>query len=230
MRKKSILGKAHEPETKLMVNDLLLAQRPDDLDPGKYRSRIEDIVEEKLVINWPTEKGIRLPVRPDQMLSFSMTRDGNAYSFRGLVDTTSREPVPLVTVIVTSAIQRIQRRQYVRVKCTIPLVVIFPSEENPEGEKPPTPPLNTNTYDLSAIGVSIRSKSAIAEGTLLNIKLSLPDEGPPIDTPCRVRHCFAAPENLNIFHVGMNFLRITENNKARIVRFVYDTQLKRLRT
>jgi len=245
---------------RLMVNELLQVQCPDEGYAGIYRSRIEDIVEEKLMVAWPSDGGFRLPVHLDQMLDFSLVRNNNAYTFSGMVDGTSDEPLPLVTIIISSAIQRVQRRQDFRVKCLLPIEVIGTLPETskeaskePDAEAPkpaelaePTPEaperpeasdarpvtlrLKTHTYDLSASGVSIRSEAVVPDGALLNVKISLPDDGPLMRIPCQATHCSVVPENPNIYHAGIRFLGIDEKDKARIVRFVYRTQLQGLRS
>src|ERR1039458_344204 len=100
-----------EMDLRLVINELLQVQLQDDPSPSTYRSRIENIIDEKLVATWPTTAGIRMPVHADQMLNFSLVRDGNAYAFTGLVDSTATEPLPQITVIINSEIHRVQRRQ-----------------------------------------------------------------------------------------------------------------------
>ena len=219
----------NEFETGPWVNELLQVRLPDDENPGNYRSRIDDIVEKKLLVTWPTEKGVYLPLHVDQMLNFSVVRDSNAYAFSGLVDTVAQEPKPVVSIIVSSPVERIQRRQDFRVKCLIPLEVVATPAETSVGLQAAALTMKTATYDLSASGISLRTAKLIPEGTLPDIKIALPDGGPTIETTCKVVHCFAPPENPNKFHIGIKFQKIEENNKARIVRFIYRTQLKSIR-
>ena len=113
-----------DTRTVLNVNDLLRVHIPDDPDPVRYLSRIEDISEGKLVMAWPTSRGIRLAVHRDQILELSFVRDGGAFSFNGLVDQTNLDPLPQITVIQSSAVMHIQRRQDFRFKCLIPLKAI----------------------------------------------------------------------------------------------------------
>ena len=213
-----------------MVNEILRAKLSDDPNSDSYYCRIENTAEKMLTVTWPTDdKGIHLPVHPDQILNFYIVREGNAYSFSGMVENVVSEPLPVVTVIISSAIERIQRRQDFRVKCLVPLEVDATLPENSDKGQQTALHLQTNAYDLSASGVSMRTKKLLPDGTFPEIKLSLPDGGPPIKVSCRVAHSFAPPENPNKFHIGTQFLNIEENNKARIVRFIYNLQLKRIR-
>ena len=214
----------------LMINELLQVQEPDDENPGIYRSRVEDIVEEKLLVAWPSDGGIRMPVHLDQMLGFSLVRDSNAYFFNGMVDGVVENPLPLVTVIISSAIQRVQRRQDFRVKCLIPVEIIGVLPTSSNAFRPVTLRLKTHATDLSASGVSISSEVAIPTNIMPEIRISLQDGRPLIKTSCRVTHCCATPGNPSTYHSGIQFLDINEKDKARIVRFVYRTQLQGLRS
>jgi len=230
MSNTTTLEEANELELELTVNELLRVQLPDDPNSDNYYSRIENIEGKMLSVTLPTDnRGAPLPIHPDMMLSFSLVRDGNAYAFNGLVDKVPDRPLPVVTIIVSSAIERIQRRQDFRVKCLIPVEIIAALPEVSSELKPTVLRLKTSTYDLSASGVSLRISMSIPVGTFPLIILSLPDEGSRIRVSCRVVHCFAAPDNTGRFHIGIQFMNLEENNRARIVRFVYRSQLKGIR-
>ena len=216
-------------EPGLMVGDFLRVQQPNDPKSESYYSRIEDIAEKTLVMTWPTAGGMPLSSRPDQTLTFFIISEDNAYSFNGTVDNTIGEPMPTVAITIASDVQRVQRRQDFRVKCLIPIEIFATLPPTSSVLNPATLRLKTNTYDLSASGVSLRTTRAIPEGTRPVIKLSLPDGELPIKTSSRVAHCFTAPENPDKFHIGIQFMALEENSRARIVRFVYRTQLKRIR-
>ena len=223
------MEETNDLESKLMINELVKVRLPGNKNPGNYYSRVEDALKRMMLITWPKDNGAPLPINPNQVLGFSLVHKGDAYSFNGLVDRIAQEPTPSVTIIISSAIKRIQRRQDYRVKCLIPLEVVATLSETSSGLHKAKLHLKTNTYDLSASGVSLRTSTAVKAGTLPVVKLSLPDGGPPMKVSCRVVHCFAAPENQNKFHVGIQFLKLEEDNRARLVRFVYRAQSKRAR-
>lgn len=213
----------------LTINELLQVQIPDDPNPATYRSRIEDIVNNKLLAAWPTSGGIRLPVHRDQILRFSLVRNGNAYCFDGLVDSTTMDPLPQITIIFASDIQSVQRRQDFRIKCLIPIELtgLIPGSSKDKTLKPIH--LKTECCDISASGVSIRNSNMIPDGVLLDIKIGLPDKEPQVKVPCQVVHSEVSSDNSKLYHTGMQFLAISEKEKARIVRHVYRSQLRGLR-
>ena len=63
------------------VNDALHVTAADDPNPSNYYSRVNNIEESRLVIAWPTQRGIHLPVRRDQKLSLAFLHNGIPFVF-----------------------------------------------------------------------------------------------------------------------------------------------------
>ncbi len=213
----------------ITVNDLLLIRSMDDVNRENYYSRINDISEGKLIIAWPTYSGLRLLVHRDQILDFSFMRDGVPYAFSGLVDETESEPLPQITVIICSAIMRVQRRENFRIKCLVPVQVSGTVKERTQDSPSSLVDFRTTTYDISASGISFRYYRSFSEGTLLEVKLALPDNMPVIKAPCRVVHSDSLQEHPMQYRTGLHYLVISEWERARIVRYIYRTQIKGLR-
>jgi c-di-GMP-binding flagellar brake protein YcgR len=217
-----------EDDAPLVMNALLQVRLEGDKDSSGYHSRVEDIFESRLVISWPTNKGIKLPVHVNQVLDLSLVRDGIPYAFRGLVEKTTSEPIPQVTLTLSSSVIRVQRRQNVRVKCfaTVEVTGTISADIAGSEGKPQIVTFKIATYDLSAGGMSIRHSTQIPEGTLLEAKLELPDRGPLIKIPCRVVHSEKIPRSTNMYHTGILFLALSESERSRIVRHLYRKQIE----
>ena len=213
----------------LAVNDTLqIRMSEQNKDQATYYSRINDISEGKLVIAWPTSRGIRLITYADQMLDFYFVREGTPYSFSGLVDATTLEPLPQITVIISSAITAVQRRQNFRIKCLIPVEIIGNIKEDPHADTVTPIDIKTTSYDLSASGISVRHAKRMPEEALLTVKISLPDDEPVISVPGSVIYSEYLSENKVLYRTGIRYLVISEKERARIVRFVYRKQLQGL--
>ncbi len=216
-------------KSQISINDILQVRILDDLNSPTYYSRVNNFSEGRLVIAWPTSGGMRLLLHPDQILDFSFIKDGTPHVFKGLVDENRLEPLPELTIILSSAISTVQRRQDFRVKCLIPVEAAGSYREDPRSDIATPLIVKTVSNDISANGISIRFPKRIPEGTLVNIKVSLPDDGPAIRIPCTVVYSDYQTENQILYRTGMRFLAITAAERARIVRFLYRTQLQGLR-
>lgn len=217
-----------ELKSHITVNDILQVRLMDDPNSATYHTRIDDISEGKLIIAWPTNGGIRLLLHRDQILDFYFVRDGTPHLFSGLVDETKQEPLPLITIILSSPVSQVQRRQNFRVKCLIPVEIAGTIREDPRSNATTVLSIKTVSNDLSASGISVRFAKRIPEGSIINIKLSLPDSGPPISIPCSIIYSEYLTENQILYRTGVHYLALSEAERARIVRYVYRTQLQGL--
>jgi c-di-GMP-binding flagellar brake protein YcgR len=219
-----------EIESLSAINEILQVRIPDEQDSVSYYSRINDISHGRLTIAWPTSAGIRLLARRDQMLEFSFLREGVPHSFSGLVDETILEPLAQIKILVSSAITRVQRRQNFRVKCLIPVEITGEFKNNPDDNSPIMQSISATTYDISAGGMSALHEARIPEGTVIEARLALPDDGPAIRIPCLAVYSEGLIENLKQYRTGIRFLEISEGERARVVRYIYRAQLKGLRS
>ncbi|MBN1567073.1 MAG: PilZ domain-containing protein [Acidobacteria bacterium] len=212
----------------IAVNEILQVRIADDTESPTYYSRINDITEGKLVIAWPTHRGIRLLAHRDQMLTLFIMRGEEPHEFGGLVDELdSSAKMPQITIIPGSSIIRIQRRQNFRIKSLIPIEIAGQMRDPKDGSLSAFA-FQTTTYDLSAGGVAILYSKHLPEGTPVEIKIALPDGVSIIRLPCRVIYSESIPDNPALYRTGIRYLMITEKERARIVRYVYRTQLKGL--
>ncbi len=215
-------------KTFISINEILQVRVLDDPNAATHHSRINDISEGRLVIAWPTHRGIRMLVHRDQMLDFYMMKDDVPHEFSGLVDEMHPDdPLPQITIILSSAITRVQRRQNFRIKALIP-VEITGTIKDPRDDSVTALNIKTVTCDLSASGMAIRFSKMVPEGSILEVKLALPDNAPVIKVPCQVMYSEIPAEHQNLYRTGLHYLAISESERARIVRYVYRTQLKGL--
>lgn len=220
-----------EADRMVTVNELVQVRIEGDADPSGYYSRVQDVVDGKLIIAWPTHNGIRMPVHRDQVLELSFVRDTVAYSFSSLVDDTSFEPLPQMRIIPCGPVSTIQRRQSFRVKCMVPVEIVGTiSNEGGDlnGGSNRIISIKTTTYDLSAGGLSLRHSTGVPENCLVEARFSLPDRGRLIKAPCRVIYSEELSTRKDLFHIGLCFLAISESDRARVFRHLFSLQLKGL--
>jgi c-di-GMP-binding flagellar brake protein YcgR len=209
------------------ISELLQVKLVDDPEMTRYYSRVDNIIEGKLIIAWPTSNAILLPLRPDQTIELSFVRAGVAYSCTGLVNATGMKPYPQVTVTLNSAIAETQRRQSFRFPCLVPVEIIgIVKDKCSFREETRTLHIKTVTNNLSAGGLSIRHPEGYSEGTVLEAQLALPDNGAAMKLPCQVIYSRRLPGLTRPYHIAMRFLTITERERARIVRYINRLQLQ----
>jgi c-di-GMP-binding flagellar brake protein YcgR len=217
-------------EATLEINDLLQVQFPDEPNSLSLRSRVDDLVGDKVHIAWPTERGIRAPIRKDQTLTISFVRDDAVYAFTGIVEHMWRAPLAQLSLLVIGPPRRIQRRQFFRVKSLLPVEFYgeYPSFDDVDADRKIIA-IETHTYEISGSGLAIRNGTSIPAGTLLECRLHLAPENARMKILCKVVHSSSvrAPARESLYHVGMFFVSIRESDRTRIVRHVFTVERSR---
>jgi c-di-GMP-binding flagellar brake protein YcgR len=168
---------------KAQINDIIQIKILDDPDSLTYRSRVEDVVEDQMAISWPTNNGVLVPIHLDGHLSLSFVREDAAYIFWGVVQDRKKEPFPILKMHILGPPERIQRRQYFRMKVPVGLQIkgVMNLPNNPQAELL----LETQTYDLSGSGLAVRTWNPIPVDTTVEVKLTL-DEPPSLKLTAKV--------------------------------------------
>jgi c-di-GMP-binding flagellar brake protein YcgR len=214
------------------INDLIQITRLSDEESSPYRSRVDDIVDGKLIIDWPSDAGIRMPIRKEQNVLVTFVRQDAVYSFEALVDECVGTPIPRVTLSPAGSTYRIQRRAFFRVRTSVPVQLTGAVEvSSASGEKKENVlHLVTHTVDLSGAGMAIYHKSTIPVGTVFDVKLTMEEGQAPLKLLARVVHTEALSRgsNIPIYHIGLYFLAVSEAQRTLIVRHCFRVQQKSL--
>jgi c-di-GMP-binding flagellar brake protein YcgR len=213
------------------VNDLISIQIPNDIQSLAYRSRIDDIKEDgTLIVSWPTDNGAPIPIQHNQTLTASFMRDDAVYTFSGIVEDRKREPIAQLLMRPGGRPERIQRRHFFRVKTALPVDLILQQNVGAVDATPQNSMVKWRTFDISGSGLSIRHKNPIREGTLIDCKLTLPEERSAIKILCKVTHSerVSAENEEPLYHIGMYFLSINDPDRTRIVRYVFKAEQEKL--
>jgi c-di-GMP-binding flagellar brake protein YcgR len=130
-------------------------------------------------------------------------------SVRILVD----QPLPVVLALtVTGALEHLQRRQWVRARVQVPV------EVQAEGTRGGDAPFRAQTVDLSGGGARLRTAEPLHAGEEIHLILWLPSG--PIDVPAVVL------EAIGDGTARVAFERVAEAVAKRLVRFVFDVQVR----
>ena len=119
-----------------------------------------------------------------------------------------------LSIALTGAVERIQRREFVRIEAFLDVAVRGVDE--PVGGE-------TTTVDISGSGIQIQDKWNLALGTDVRVELQLP-EGPPLRALGRVVRAGQEPEQKGIRMDG-----IARADEDRLMRYIRDREVQALR-
>jgi len=211
------------------VNELLQVSFMDGESAQGYSSRVEDLDGGKICIAWPTENGLRVSVRAGEEVFLSFTREDAAYGLRAKVEKTVAEPVPVVVVEPIGSVTRTQRREFVRVRTSVPVEMI--GVPDPSQETTVVLLIKTRTLDLSGGGFAVYYKDAVPAGTIFETKFSLPGMPEEFHLRAKLVRCERREDaqGNRIHRLGLMFLDMPESTRSRIVRFVFGVQKSAVR-
>jgi c-di-GMP-binding flagellar brake protein YcgR len=131
---------------------------------GTYASRLEDLEEKTLVgVAHPTVRGIFLPVMRSTELLMKVESTGCFYqSTAAIVRSSLNVAVPLLWLKLVTPLEKVQRRMFVRIPCSIQANAFFLGcdAELPEGTVlPPRQwfPLRVVDMSLGGCGISVKN-------------------------------------------------------------------------
>ncbi|NLT94235.1 MAG: hypothetical protein GXW85_01670, partial [Clostridia bacterium] len=201
------------------INQLVDIEGEEGLDySGNYRTRVEDIRENCLVIGMPMEKGNYVPLRPGSEVIVWHWDNSASHAFFCKVKERIIEPIPLIFLEWPPfKIKKIQRRSFVRVPVNLSMEFVLDSQkEKGEYEK-------ALMRDLSGGGVQFISKTNLTKGDILHVRLFLPQK--TIECKAIVMWVYTdKKDNIERYMVGIKYIDIAERTRDQIIEYVFQRQ------
>ena len=128
----------------------------------------------------------------------------------------------LVKVSRISPVNRLQRRNYYRLKITLPIYVRILTNDP---DKEPDSWLEAYTLNLSGGGAKISVNRSIDKGTLIECLLRIKDQD--LILRGEVLRCQLAQDDvISRYEIGIFFKDITEYQRDEIIKFIFEQQRK----
>lgn len=200
---------------KLSVGLLVDIIVPEGEYEGKYRSRIEEIGEKIVSIGAPYERGEVVPLREGTKIQITFWDETAAFSFEADIMQRVAVPVPIFILQLPDSVEKVQRRNYVRVPAVFPVAFQLVTRQGLSDIK------KAMMLDLSGGGMRFSTKELVENKSILYVHLTLPNG--EMQTPvrvCRVEWI----ENANRYRISVEFHDIPERERDKIIRCVFDIQ------
>lgn len=188
------------------------------------------IDENTAMIAAPINEGVVFPVHTGTELNvyFLTKQDGNTECFRFRAVVRGRgmvENLPLLKIEATGEIERIQRRQYYRLVCSVP--VMYRLVDIPNSEANETVPFKKSLVsNLSGGGVCLLLEDKVEIGKLVECELTA-GEGIIVKFFGKViRYEKTDMEGKFRYEAGIAYIKINEKDRETVVRFIFDEQRK----
>jgi len=189
-----------------------------------YKSNIQDITEDGILITIPMKEGKYLPLNKSESVSIIYYEEKEVYQFEADVLGRTIDVIPVIILSNPKNIRIIQRRNYVRVtilkviKClNIDRELATKDVSRIEGVTSAHKFKEATLLDLSGGGMRIKTELKLHLNDVLIIRLPLIDEEIMIKT--RVVRCEEKQDNLRAY--GLRFLDLEEKNRDKIIKYIF---------
>ncbi|MDP4127898.1 MAG: PilZ domain-containing protein [Bacillota bacterium] len=183
---------------------------------GKFRTRIEEVGERLLAVGGLfNNKGEVIPLREGTKVKITFWDEVSAYSFEAKIMRRIAVPVSLFVLEMPDSISKVQRRNFVRVPAFYPVTFQSVTREGLSDVYKGT------MLDLSGGGMRFTTTERVENNSLLYAHLTLPVG--EIQSPVRVCRSELI-EDSKRYCISVEFHEITERERDRIIRCVFDIQ------
>lgn len=186
--------------------------------------------ENTAIIAAPIHEGAIFPVHMGTVINiyFNNKKDNDINLFRFKASVSGRETnenLALLKIDIESGIEKVQRRKYYRLDCSVPVryrvVNSFSDNRNEKIEFK-----KTITGNLSGGGICLLLEEKIEIGKLVECEINI-DPNRMIRTFGKVvRFDNSKIEGKFKYEVGIAFVKINDNDREAVVRYIFDEQRK----
>ena len=192
------------------INDRVQIQ----IDNKTYRSRIEDVGPEHIIVATPNLRDDLVKIVPGQMVVLSIIAQESLHEFGFTAYKGFPGRVPTLILADPQYFGKVERRQYPRTKAAIPIQYRL--------ARAPGPWEDELTDDIGGGGIRVPRKDTtmLAVGDMVEVRILLTTDR-PIKTICRVlRVCYTAGMGGPCGYWAAEFVHIFPKDRADINRFV----------
>ena len=208
-----------------LVHQRITIEVEDNGSTRSYRSRIESVVGERLVVAMPMEKERYVPFTRGQMVTVYLDSRALVYRyFETEVTGTNLDPTPVLLLRLPNEIKRLERRQHTRVE-----VYIVPKKlsllENGEEKQVPATIVN-----LSGGGLMFQHDTPLPKDTRFETVFELPGGFGLVQVSGQVvRSVPYGGETAPVYGLGAAFTGIRYSHRENIIKFILHQQAQLIR-
>lgn len=190
----------------------------------QYRSRVEDMTPDNMVIAMPMSKGYPVMLQRGDIFFGRTVNNQAAYEFTSSLLNRQINPLPVWKIALPYNIKKIQQRAFVRIDLVVPVEIRLFLEDGTLDENV----ITASTKDISGGGVQIVTNYQWAIGTKLMVTINYPQIG-PLTLKSDVVRVYQPQAELTVFWIGVRFLEIAESDRGNIIRLIFKKQLEQRR-
>lgn len=184
-----------------------------------YRTRVEDVYDNIVIVAAPIEQGTLVPIRLGTELNIeykdTSAKSQGRYRAPAIVETRQRGQVATISLRLVGEWQKIQDHHFVRVDVFIEATYALVLDDEVQGIR------TCIVRNLSGGGLWMDAEEELCEGDFIWICLPLEQE--TIQTYGEI---VRKRETETGFGYGVSFINLPESERKTVIRYVYQRQLE----
>jgi len=199
-----------------------------------FKSIIQGVGENTFTIQAPTKRGETLLLHNGDKVKISFFANGAYYFFDTMVvGRVVERDIPLYRLAVPADMERVQKRNYVRLDIVLEIHYQKQVASKETGELVPAgPKVQAFTRDISGGGMQFISKEQLAVNSLISIELQVADwkgRKKTVAVLGKVLRVERLESHQRRWSVGVVFDEINERDRDAIISFIFRKALERHR-
>ena len=192
-------------------------------DTRSYFSRIEDIQDKSIILAMPTDpRGVPLVVSGGTDIRCKAFDGKYYYWFNSTFKSRSVDNIPLWNITKPVEVEKVQYRDFVRIKFSRDVLIRPVDEEGALGETE-----KVATVDVSGGGLCFSLDRPLPVGSKVSVGMDNVPEVGFFKAMTRVVHCIEIDvDGEKVYHIGVEFLDIERPVQNKLVRYLFDVQRK----
>ena len=190
----------------------------------QYSSRIEDIMDDKLIVAMPFDSKLRpiIPAKGETLYGRAIGK-GCRYRLCTVFIDKKAEPIPVWIITKPDMVEKMQSRSYHRVRKSLPVRVSLIDTDGTREE-----PFDTHTVDLSGGGVRIVVPRRVAVGSHAALEFNNFADIGTLRVMCRIARCVDVGHDEHIYHAGAVFKDLPRLILNRLVKYIFSIEREEL--
>ena len=196
------------------LNKKIIVYRQVDAESNKrYISAIQEISEDHIAIARPYYKRMPLTLKEQDIVKVRLLGEGEVFVLTHRYLGLKEDNIPLYLLSLPQNIERIQQRDYVRFSSI--LDIYYKEKINDDY-------LLGKSLDISGGGMKLTVAAPLDNGTMLELKFTLPGSERPIEVDAKVvRNEIIEVSRGKINTVGLRFIGMPVGIQERIISFIF---------
>ncbi|MGI5839564.1 MAG: flagellar brake protein [bacterium] len=202
-----------------------------DEDPGKgrYASYVVDIAEDRITAAAPMSGNRIIALPAGTRLQVIYVDDSGVYGYPAQVTGKKRDTTPLLILVRCGPVEKVQRRNFVRLDISLPIRYIALSDKKNAGKVAPEENLSRpgRIIDISGGGIQIATSERMRLQTILQLDFQLP-RGLRIQASGMIVRRLPAPatgKSQREYYYGIRFEGLPALIQDELVKHIFAEQM-----